>query len=193
MVDEHGAVVELYWHRNTCVLCCQRETCPSAAASIRNPTGAGLVFEPGPKIGPCYVVFLVYRHATIILPRFTAITLPTGAGLVFEPRPKVGPCYVVFRVYRHATIILPRFTAITRRSKERRQQNTLGTLTSFPLYRLFASETGKRTMISCSQVSFRTAVPLPVRRLRNRVTVLLSVVSCAYTFLSRDNQFKPDL
>jgi len=28
--------------------------------------------------------------------------------------------------------------------------------------------------ISCSQVALRTAVPLPVRRLRNRVTVLLS-------------------
>lgn len=77
-------------------------------------------------------------------------------------------------VYRHPTIILSCLTAITLRSEERRQQTPSARSESLPLYCLLASETGKWTMISCSQVAFRIAVPLPVRRLRNRVTVLLS-------------------
>ena len=57
--------MEQWWkYSDTGVLRCQRETSPSATASIGNPTGAGLVFEPGPKTGPCFLVFLVYRNTT---------------------------------------------------------------------------------------------------------------------------------
>jgi len=73
-MDEHGAMVESVTPENWRTVF-PGETYPSATLSIRNPTGAGLVFEPGPKLEPCYVVFLVHRNTKINLPFFTAVTL----------------------------------------------------------------------------------------------------------------------